>query len=411
MTATDVRGVAGQAGYIAGGRLIGALIQAVCLALVARSLGPADFGLFAMWYGLAVVLQACLNMGLTPLLVRIRAVGGRDADVLRILTISRHALFVFSSSVTLVAVLAASLLGAEWYLVALVVWVAADNLVEIYLAIPLADGRAWENAMSLVFRRSISGAILLVGLWSNSSSALFYSAGLAIGSTLVLYPVMRSGNSRLRESQSALTYRQLFSEARYFWYNSLATQARNVDVFVVSLLATGSSAGATTGYYAAASRLTSPLRIVPTSFASVLMPAAVRSAKAGSYRGIVRATLLICVVSSLGFLIVAVLAPIALPFILGSEYADAASTIQIVCVGLVFASVSSQLNAVLQALGHARLVSNVSVVSTAMCLLLVAALVPIGGAVGAGWGLTISYFLQSIILAFGTVHVIRRTKK
>jgi len=410
-TTIDTRKIAGQAGYIAGGRLGGAMIQALSLALLARVLGPSDFGAFAVWYGLAVVLQAFVNFGLTPLLVRVRAQGGRDSDVLRMLFLCGIASAVVAVVVTTFASVSAIFFEAKWYLVPLGIWVVADNLVETYLAIPLADGRAWQNAISLVYRRSISVVVLLIGMVLDADVALFYASGLALGSLTVFLFVLKDNSQRLSGDQSQMTFGSLAAEAKYFWINSIATQARNLDVFVVSIVATGSGAGSTTGYYAAASRLTSPLRIVPTSFASVLMPAAVRSAKDGKYRGLVRATVLISLVSAVGFLIVALLVPLLVPIVLGESYDGAVTVIQIVCGGLVFAAVSSQLNAVLQAIGRARLVSNVSLVSTVACLLLVALLVPSAGAAGAGWGLAISYVVQFLILTFATWKTVRGARR
>ena len=397
--------VLGQAGFVAGGRLCGALLQAASLAVLARQIGPPEFGEFAVWYGAAVVLQAVLNFGLTPLLVRMRAAGDREPDVAAILRFCRRG-SVLAGLVGLLACLTlVAAAGLPAYVVLLAGWVVVDNLVETYLAIPLADGRAWENASSLIFRRAILFAVLISGVSLGLDPSAFYGVGLLLGSLASLLLVARSLKRGPQTAASAMGVRSIAAEAKYFWTNSVVTQARNLDVVVVSLVATG---GATVGYFAAASRLTSPLRIVPTSFAAVLMPAAVRALRSGQYKSAVRATVAVCAVSSLGFLCVGLAVPYVLPRLLGGDYEGAVGVVQIVCLGLVFAAIASQLNAVLQAFGHVRLVSNISLSTTVTCLVLVAVLVPPFGAAGGGWGLTASYVLQSVVLVLFTWRSIRR---
>lgn len=257
---------------IAGGRLVGALIQALSMVLLARVSGPSGFGIFAAAYGVGLVLQTVLNFGFTPFLVRIRALGDQEPLIASTLEFSRRANLAVGALLALTAAVAAVFEPTLWFVVPLAAWVVLDNYVETLLSLPLADGNTWQNAVSLLLRRAL--ALVFVGAaWLAGVDAVFwYSVGLAFSSMIAVFVAIQLGPAITRV-RSRRSYRSIIGKSSHFWLNSVATQTRNFDVLLVGLV----TSPAVSGIYGVTSRITTPLRLIPTSFAAVLMPAAARS--------------------------------------------------------------------------------------------------------------------------------------
>lgn len=381
-----------QASWIMLGRLAGALIQAGSMALLARWIGPAEFGLFASVYGAALIVQTIIDLGLTTYIVRLRAIEPTSEYLKSALSVVSRVSFATG----IVGVLVAFLLS--WHdarfipFVPFAVWVAVDRQVETWLAIPLADGDTVQNALSLITRRGISFSVMIGAVFVGIDPLLGYTVGLACGSALSCILVMEKNRVPFRRFK--VPAREVIRAARPYWANSVATQLRNLDTLVVTLVA-GPTQG---GYYGAASRLTTPLRIVPTSFAQVLMPAAARTGRSGR-KELIRGIAKLMAATAVLFGLVALLIPFAVPIILGEGFSGSVVMIQIVCGGLVFAAISSQMNALLQAWGRSRSVAVISAVTSCACLGAVAAMALWWGGVGGAVALTSSYVVQVVLLA------------
>jgi O-antigen/teichoic acid export membrane protein len=397
--------VFGQATIVGVGRLGGAALQAVTFALVARLSGPAAFGSFAAVYGVVVVLQALFGFGLVQTIVSRRAAGrdrnaqerADDDGIARVALRMSLGVTVAALVVTIVAALALGVIfGVPAFAGVLVAWGLVDNYVESWLGLSLADGRVYENAIATIARRSVALLIVAVAVAGSGNAALYAATGLLAGSVIVLPLViwrnLRHMPGALGMSWSAATYRA----SRGFWINSLAVQLRNFDVAVLAV--TGASA-LTVGMYGAASRLVSPFRIIPTSFALVLMPHASRVGRYGA-RALLAPVLLVVVLSSIVFASIAALSPLVIPMFLGENYADSVPCIQIICVGLIFASMASQFSSLLQGWGRTSLVAVVAVIS---CVATFVGLGLVGvyglGAIAAAVVLCIAFVIQAALLA------------
>lgn len=385
------------------GRLAGAVIQAFSMAMLARWVGPAQFGLFASAYGVAIIVQTVADLGITTYLVRVRALAPTDGSIGLLLGLAGRINFWISVAGVGALSIAAFYDHRFIPLIPMAIWAGADKQVETWLAIPLADGMTWQNATSLVFRRLMALVFLLAAKAAGLDPFVGFTFGLAMSSLLSAYGVMRK-NRRQVSVNSSRSIRELLCLARPFWVNSVGTQARNLDTLFVGLLLNPTAAG----FYGAASRLTTPLRMIPTSFAAVLMPAASRTAN-GDRRNLVRSTALMAAATTVMYLGLSALLPTVIPMVLGAEFDGAVSVIQIVCVGLVFAAIASQLSALMQGWGHVNAVAAISTFSTVVCLGGIVVLGPIYGAVGAGFALALSYVLQ-VVAMLACLWVFRRVR-
>ncbi|MFD6855982.1 lipopolysaccharide biosynthesis protein [Rhodococcus sp. NPDC060090] len=383
-------GLAKQFSWVLLGRLAGALLQAGSMALLARWSGPSGFGLFASIYGIALIIQTFIDFGLTTYIIRLRAQNAWHGSVGGSLRLIGQINVLVGAILVLVTCGLSVWDGMFLPFVPLAVWVVADRQVETWLGVPLADGNTWQNASSLVLRRSLALVILLGGYYWGVDALLAYATGLALSSLIACAPVMML--NRAVSARNSGTSIELLRAARPYWFNSLATQARNFDAALVAIIASPVSAG----YYGAASRLTTPLRMIPTSFAAVLMPAATR-AGGENKMALVRSVLILTAFTTVLYASLAVVIPFVVPVVLGEEFDAAVPVIQIVCGGLVFAAIASQLGALMQGWGHARAVAVVSSGTTLVCLLGIMLLTPWVGVLGAGFALAGSYVVQVLV--------------
>lgn len=373
------------------GRLSGAVIQAVSMAMLARWIGPSAFGLFAIAYGVAIIVQTVADLGITTYVVRVRARSPRDGSIGKMLKLAGQ--INIGISIVAVAVLTAMSVQDHRYipLIPLAAWLGADKQVETWLAIPLADGLTWQNATSLVFRRVVALLFLLTAKACGLDPFAGFTIGLAVSSAASAYAVMRR-NRIVVSAQTEETVPEVLRHARPYWVNSVGTQARNLDTLLVGLLLNPVAAG----FYGAASRLTTPLRMIPTSFAAVLMPAASRTTE-GSRGGLVRSAVLMAIATTVMYSGLSLLLPTLIPLLLGPDFDGAVPVIQVVCAGLVFAAIASQLGALMQGWGHAKAVATVATCTTIVCLGGIALFGPVFGAVGAGAALALSYVVQVVV--------------
>ncbi|MBY4210285.1 lipopolysaccharide biosynthesis protein [Rhodococcus fascians] len=364
------------------------------MALLARWIGPADFAIFAASYGIALIIQTVGDFGLSAHIVRSRAQNPHDpaaGSALKTLAWINMAICVLG----LMAAGFASMIDSRFIpLVPLAVWLAADKHVEAWLGIPLADGRAWQNASSLVFRRAVALAFLLSSLSIGRGQLYMYCLGLAVGSVVAAATVQRTNKNLVRYG-TRTNVRDAFRRSRPFYSNSVATQARNFDTLLVGVLLSPVASG----LYGAASRLTSPLRMVPTSFANILMPIAAKQANGGSER-IMKPILILLGFTTLMYASIATVIPVAIPPLLGNKYNDAIPVIQVVCIGLIFAAVASPINSLLQGWGYLTAVSRISWFTTGYCLLAILLLGSQFGVIGCGIALATSYILQVVMQGF-----------
>nr|WP_279432479.1 oligosaccharide flippase family protein [Labedella endophytica] len=397
----------GEFAWVAIGRVIAALLQAAMLALVARSVLPEQFGLLSALLGVATFAQTASDLGIATFVLRERAREPDSPAVAAGLRVNQWtSLALAITSVFLIAGGALLIDPLFWFMLPLAVWAAAERNADTRVGLAVADGRAAISVINLVVRRAsalvVFAALTLLGL----HGVLAYSIAVALaglGSAVWANYYVRRHISALPSSM-----RLAIRSARPFWFNSAAMQARNFDATIVGLAGGAVAAG----LYSAASRLTVPLQILPTSMATVVVPASIRAVRDGlSLRPLARslvATTGLMVAFSAALILVV---PLLLPAILGDAYQGSVPVIQIVVAFLPFSAVSSLLTALLQGLGDGVLVAAIAVSVTLVCLALVLIGTTVAGPAGAAVGLGVSFGLQSVLLGLRVRPVVRRARR
>lgn len=378
-------------------------MQAASLTLVARWSGPAEFGFFAAAYGIALVAQTVADCGLTKYIVQLRVSDRSDGGIGAALRLGRNISIISTVVGTTALVAVTTQVPSVAALCLMPLWMSAEKQVEAWLGVSLADGKLWYNATSLVFRRLGALLVLVVAHAAGMNPIQGYLIGLSAFSLLAWWQIRLVTNDVHTDRKARA--KVLLAGGRHYWFNSLAVQAMNFDVTVVAAMASAQSAG----YYAAASRLTTPLRIVPTSFATLLFPAAAKARLSGA-RPLLRAVGGLIAITTVMYIGLAVALPILVPIVLGPSFAPAAGVIQVVCVGLIFAAITSQFNSLMQGWGYLRAVTIISMASTLLSLAAIAVAAVGWGALGAGYALAGGYVVQLAIQTVTIASILRKQR-
>lgn len=396
-----------QVAWVSLGRLGAALLQSLSLILAVRLVSPAEFGLLAGVLGLATVSQAAIDMGVATFISRERAADPQSGAIATALRFNAITSLTLSGIVVIALTIAGVLIDGTYYLmIPLAFWVSAERNADARLSVVFADGDAKINVLNLLARRT-----LLIALF-GSMAALRVEPILAFSIASAVAALLSSlfANLYVRRrvtTPPSITYRQLLRQSWPYWIHSLATQARNLDVVLLTLVSTAVQAG----YYSSASRLTNPLTLLTSSLASVMLPSASRaSASSRSIRPLIRVAAIVVGVMTVIYAAIFFVAPPLVPLILTPEYAPAIPVIQVVIAGLPFAAAASLLASLLQGINYKHFVATTSTVVTVICLTMIIVGAALWGAFGAGVALSLTVFLQAVILTAGLFYFHRRPR-
>lgn len=390
-----------QFAWLLTSRLAGALLQAANLVVIARYAGPSDLGIVMSVAGVFTVLSALTDFGVGAYLTKVRAATPNSSHIAGAIYINRLAsLFLFLTGALALVVLGQVIQDLFFYMIPLALWAAGDKLTEGLLSLAVADGDTRENAISVIGRRAIALSMLIPLITLTSNPILAYSASQAMSGILGATFAYIRLHSRIPIERRA-PFTEVLKASWPFWLNTAAAQIRNLDMSLVTFVATST----VSGIYAIPSRLTSPLRMIPTTLAQVALPTAARKTREGM-RALLRAVLLVMGVMTLVLSTVALLAPTIIR-VLGDGYEEAVLPLQILCGGLLFASLASFMNSVLQGHTGQNRVAFVSLTTGIYSLTAVTVGAILGGAAGATIGLSSSFVFQVALLTPATWMVVR----
>lgn len=257
-------------GALAFARGMSALAQAVLLVLLARAIGPHDFGVLSVFFSVQFFVFTIAGLNAHTYIAREVATKHDGA--------ARAALSL--NAITLSGALAAAALGALllWSEPALMLATWA-NAVALFF-----EGRT-ETRLAISFaRREIVPAASAIGGRAALSIALYLGLA-AVGVDLLLaYTVARFAAAsagwlvarlavRSSWTQPAARRSRTFAEQLPLAVSIATGSVRNLDNLVVTAVANA----ATAGVYAAATRLLSPFAIVPSAMTSLVVPRAAQA--------------------------------------------------------------------------------------------------------------------------------------
>lgn len=371
-------------------RLLANVLQAVNVMILARAVAPSEIGMTSAVIGFCMVLFTVTDFGLSTLVSKSFA-NNDHAMVVSALRYTTMTTWVFGLFGLAVGLGLSALDVIPLSLTVLILSVAVDRCVEYRLSVPIAANSKAIPASSILLRRGIQFvafvamvfspvAALLPGggvgaLWAYSLAQLFGAFVGYLQSTLFLRKMVTKVSKRV-------PLRDVFTRAFAFFVNSVTAQISTLDTFLVSMFAGVHNAG----LYAAASRVTSPLILIPGTLASTVLPPAARAtpqqARSIGVKLTVALPIALVVCAPVGFLIAGPLCAL----LYGEAYREAGHALAVLFLGIPFAILAAALGAILQAQGSEQYVAGVGV-AFALCFITA---IGIGGsmygAVGAAIG-------------------------
>lgn len=294
-----------------GGRAGAAVAQALLLALLARALGLADFGVYAAFYAGATFAIGVLDYGLTT---RVLAAGGvEDArGIFGALIVSKT--FAFALVAILSGVLI-SQIGAGWpsgLAAAALVAAAGESVGNTTLAIQQGEKKSLSGAALMLGRRLVTLLPFLFGLSVPTAIASMIVGGVMGVAAFYAIAIRRSG----RPTAAGPLFRANYP----VFLASLGPNLMQLDTAVVGVAGGAALAGA----YGAATRLAAPLNLAITTVTQVVVPEIATESNEARRRKIFVQARRTAVLVGACFVITIPFAPLITDVLLGSAFSEAA---------------------------------------------------------------------------------------
>lgn len=370
--------------------------------LVARALGPADFGVYTVLAGVALIAAEFGEMGLQATASRALVAGSLP---LRLFLRTRGFLGALLIGAALAFVLSAPASGPSgdgvWSTVAAEAALLLPFVLYFHLSgwseflgvsLRARSRPAGEGATILCFRGAGLVAVLAVFAYGGGLRALAW--GLA-ASTLpaVLLGALLLRGTRAPEARApeAASVPGLVRLAFPLGVNGLlALASMQVERTMVLPLVASEE---TVGHFAAALKLVESLVLVPAAISAGAMPALTREALRGGGPARAQTALLAALLGVPAAVGLALLAPSVVTLVYGPLYADSGRSLRILAVALVPLFLNSVLLNSLNACGRGALLPRLTAARLLVALGLAVVLIPSFGADGAAAGFVLSELL------------------
>lgn len=273
---------------LSAGEIIGKLATLVLFAILARTLGVADFGIFSLGLGTGLLLASLATLGLDPRLIQLT--GGDPASLPgRLSTLVAIRLVVSAAIIGVTALVVAAVLPDRVMAVTVIVLVASaccDTLSEAFRSAANSRQAQGGPAVVLVMQRLLALALVSAVLAAGggpAEAATAYLAASATGTVLMGLATHRLTGVRPRvRGVSRAHLSDYWRSLPVTGVNDLVSMALfRLDVVFLAVLA-GSVA---VGHYTAAYRLLETVLFISWSIARVVLPALADTTTTDQQRG------------------------------------------------------------------------------------------------------------------------------
>ncbi len=363
-------------------RIAASALQAITMILLARALGPGDFGYFAGSIGLGAVAGSLLGFGSSAQALRLLA-----AEEPRRLAAALLWIRLCTAGAVAGIVWAVGFVGPIEIIAAAAIYSASEVICELGQSVLLGMRHLLIGHIAIFLRRAVPAALLLASGpmgWTPLSSL---SVGWGVTALLTLGLCWQS-------VERPLPFIAAVRSGVNFWSSTALVNLQNLDVVLVQAIAGPFVAG----QYGAASRVVNPLNLFTATILSVLTPSLAAASGAGERARLFRRgqhTLL----GYLGLLTAASPAAYWLgPWVLGHEYQAAAPLFAAFTLAAGISGLSQIHVSLLYALDLARSVAMARMVAIPLGLAAVAAATYAAGLYGATAGVIGMQVIQLFLL-------------
>jgi O-antigen/teichoic acid export membrane protein len=410
VAAAALRTVGGYATLVvgsAGGRLL----SFVAGVLVARLLGPSEFGDFTIFFALMVVVAALGDFIDITYVRHVNAPRAPDSAVyLRAALTLRLGLFAFLAalSVPLGLLLADAMFGRPELRLAAIAAVltgASLGLVQLLASTFLARRRlALYSGVATTFYAAVLLVLVAASLASDDLSArtvylLFVVTSLAVAGAACTVLVRRARPLRVERDAVA----EIVRFARWLFAAGLVQAVyQRLDVVLLARYVDIEEVG----QYGAALRYAMIGSMMLAAMMGFLLPRAARTRESRSaFSAYMREALLLAGLLVAGLALLLAASPLLVELLFGAAYAPAAPIARILLLGTMLAVLSMPFGQLLLAEDEPRGILHMGVLRLVAIAALVVALVPRIGAEGAAWATVAA---EGAALAYALAAFLRR---
>ncbi|MDP9736945.1 lipopolysaccharide biosynthesis protein [Curtobacterium sp. 260] len=374
--------------WLTSSRLLGTVLQGATLLIFLRVASVAQIGVVGIVTSISVFAASLFSLGVGRFIATSQARGDRPA-------VSAGLALNQLSTVALVVVgligLLLSRLTVDLLIPMCLLWVALAIEKNLEVSLEQAFARQ-ENVLPTVVtmvRRTLTLLLVLVGLWLFEREALWVYVlallvGNSIGSALVHGSLARQ-MGRLDRRLASL--KRALLNSRHFYVADLSNQAASLDSFFVGLF--GGTAQA--AYYSSATRLVNPLRLLPVTIGTVLLPFAARSSLR-QVRKAVRQVAAVMIALELAVLLSMPLLPELVPLVLGEHLRESTWIFGLALAGLPVWGLAQALTSMLQGIADVRFVAITSLATGVASVLGFC----VGGALAGAFGVAVTVLAVSV---------------
>ena len=370
------RGLASQATILVTATAISQVITALIYLVPARLTGPSTYGPVVAAIALGTAAVGYFDFGTNSLWVREVARSAMVPMDLGERVRAKLFLALFMCSTWVVTVLVLTQGSVYWIAGPIAFFTLSSQTMQVSLrGAAQAHLVAMAVLLDRVFAALILGGTLVLGL----SPADGLSTALCAGPVLSGLLAYKFTTPKDRPVWGTFRWRNPWRAATFYGISSVAVGSQSLDLPLMNIVGGPLAAG----LYGAVNRWTTPMGLLAASFSAVSVPFVAGSKSwAQSWAYARKASwLLFAAVGSCVFVIV--IAPWIVNIVVGSQYVGAVPVLRVLAFGTIPAIFNQPLATFLQARGHDRVVSAVTVGSVMLQLLAVAVLASKLGALGA----------------------------
>lgn len=388
------------------GRIFAALCQTAGIILLARWESVSNFGLIISLLAFSAVLIAFIDFGLQTYMIKERAKNINSLLVNYCIKINSNITLIIGLLFFSIILLLGFYYNDFFFnLLPLTLWLIFEKRNEQLISIYIADGNN-KKATQLLSMRRFLGLILFIISFKlfDLNPSLLYGISILLSSIILYKFTLKDLNLDLNFNfDYKLTV--LFKETFPYWINSLFAQLRNIDVTLVSLISTPIHAA----YFGFINRAVTPLNMVATSMASVILPSV--SKKEIKIEQFYFYLLFTTILASAPFIFLFFTVDILIPFAIGEKYIETIPLFKIICIGLIFFSASSITASILQGIDLQKKVAKVNIISTSLYLLILLPLTFYGDSLYATYSLVFFFLFRFIFMGYYLVKYKRNTSE
>jgi O-antigen/teichoic acid export membrane protein len=396
-----------DAGLLTFSQLIAVLATTALAILLARSLGPSEWGLFSGFLGLSFALGVFIDLGLGTWLLRdLAALRTQSTSSSRETQIesSRRLMSAFAANVAIgLLLVVVALIATLWMrsdvetvtaLVSLLIYtifLTASNCLEAFFR---AERKLGKVVTAVILEKflllSLAGGVLLLGHGLWAIGLVYLCGGLA---RLIYTGLNLFARERLPLLLPGIPdVRRVITAGLPF---AIGTVALNVIPRLDTILVASFSA-TYAGYFALGDRITGPALIVPAVAGAALYPFFSREAPKPDVAWKISGGMM--AIGGTAAIIGAVLAPVVVPLIFGHQYSDAVVVVQLMLFILPFLYGSNPILTYTYARGSEREVQLVTFIASLLGTAAIITGLLMFGAVGAAAGYVLRHVFFTITL-------------